>query len=315
MPSPQCHCDQDPCDAHSLLSLRIYRKGFGARKVLSFPKRVSGLVVCVLLAMLPLTPPSEADDKVPPSSNILYDIQNPFVYIPRIQVENHFDSGEGKHDASTYRLRMRPIIPVDFNDDWGLRTRTTLNMTYQSTPFPGGPNQLGFGDMDLEFYLTPTRSLASDVLMVGFGPSIHVPTSTKNLFGFHQWGAGASAAIIWQPASIYALKGWTLSFNTNQTFGFAPESQIKTQNLLFLQPYITYTTEDEYSVTMYSESYYNWTRNQWTVPLNAGASVLVKPGGQHIIVTLVGRYYVERAPYEPQWGTQLNFNFLFPEGL
>jgi hypothetical protein len=65
---------------------------------------------------------------------------------------------------------MRPIIPVDINEDWGLRTRTTMNMTYQSAIYPGGPNQLGFGDMDLEFYFTPNRSLAHDALVVGAGP-------------------------------------------------------------------------------------------------------------------------------------------------
>ncbi len=256
----------------------------------------------------------EAGNKVPSSGNLLYDIQNPFAYIPRVQIENHFDSGEGPFNASTYRLRMRPIIPVDFNDDWGLITRSTINMTYQTAPTPLAAGQLGFGDMDLEFYFIPRRSLAKDMLLVGFGPSIHIPTATKSLIGIHQWGVGASAAIIWQPASIYALKGWTFAFNANQTFGFAPEVQVQSQNLVSFQPNVTYTTESEISLGMFSETYYNWTRNQWTVPVNAGVSFLVKPGGQNVVVTLIGRYFAERSAYDPQWGTQLNFNFLFPEG-
>lgn len=65
---------------------------------------------------------------------------------------------------------------------------------------------------------------------------------------------------------------------------------------------------------MFSETYYNWTKNQWTVPVNAVVSFLLKPGGQNLVVTLIGRYFAERAAYDPQWGTQLNFNFLFPEG-
>jgi hypothetical protein len=209
---------------------------------------------------------------------------------------------------------MRPIIPVDFNDDWGLRTRSTINMTYQTAPNPLAAGQLGFGDMDLEFYLIPRRSLAKDMLLVGFGPSVHIPTATKSLIGIHQWGVGASAAVIWQPASIYALKGWTFAFNANQTFGFAPEVQAQSQNLVSFQPNVTYTTESEISFGMFSETYYNWTRNQWTVPVNAGVSFLLKPGGQNLVVTLIGRYFAERAAYDPQWGTQLNFNFLFPEG-
>ncbi len=44
-----------------------------------------------------------------PSGSLLYDIQNPFVFIPRVNFENHFDTGIGPHDASNYRLRMRPF--------------------------------------------------------------------------------------------------------------------------------------------------------------------------------------------------------------
>ena len=63
---------------------------------------------------------------------------------------------------------------------------------------------------------------------------------------------------------------------------------------------------------MFSETIYNWNNEQWTVPLNASVSALVKPGGQNIVVSVGGRYYVERGFWDPQWGAQLNFNFLFP---
>ena len=247
-----------------------------------------------------------------PSGSLLYDIQNPFVFIPRVNFENHFDTGIGPNDASNYRLRMRPIIPVDINEDWGLRTRTTVNMTYQSALSPGEPNQLGFGDMDLEFYFTPNRSLAHDALVVGFGPSVHLPTATQNLIGVRQWGLGASAAVIWQPATIYALKGFTLWSNVNQSFGIGTGDGTQAMKFLFLQPGFSYTFGSDVSLGLYSETAYNWNTDQWTVPINASASILVAPGGQNIVVTLAGRYYAERGLWDPQWGAQLNFNFLFP---
>jgi hypothetical protein len=247
-----------------------------------------------------------------PSGSLLYDIQNPFVFIPRVQFENHFDTGIGPHDASNYRLRMRPIIPVDINEDWGLRTRTTVNMTYQSAIYPGGPNQLGFGDMDLEFYFTPNHSLAHDALVVGAGPSVHIPTATQNLIGLRQWGLGASAAVIWQPATIYALKGFTVWSNVNQSFGVGTGDGTRAMKFLFLQPGFSYTFASDVSLGLYSETAYNWNTDQWTVPINASVSTLVAPGGQNIVVTLAGRYYAERGLWDPQWGAQLNFNFLFP---
>ena len=267
----------------------------------------------LLLAALPSLPAWA--DHVPdhPSGNLLYDIQNPFVYIPRIQFENHFDTGAGPFEASTYRLRLRPIIPVNLTDDLGLRTRTTFNLTYQSALYPGGPNQFGFGDMDLEFYLTPTRSLAHDTLLIGFGPSIHLPTATQNLIGLRQWGAGATAALVWQPSTIYALKGWTLGFNVNQSFGVGTGGGTQAARLLLLNPGLSYTLESEVAFNLYSETFYNWNTEQWTVPLNLSVSTLVAPGGQNIVVTLAGRYYAERGLWDPQWGAQLNFNFLFPQ--
>ena len=253
-------------------------------------------------------------DHVPdqPSGNLLYDIQNPFVYIPRIQFENHFDTGKGPFQASTYRLRLRPIIPVNLTDDLGLRTRTTFNLTYQSALYTGGPNQFGFGDMDLEFYLTPTRSLSHDTLLIGFGPSIHLPTATQNLIGIRQWGVGATAALVWQPSTIHALKGWTLSFNVNQSFGVGTGGGTQAARLLLLNPGLSYTLESEVAFNLYSETFYNLNTEQWTVPLNLSVSTLVAPGGQNIVVTLAGRYYAERGLWDPQWGAQLNFNFLFP---
>ena len=247
------------------------------------------------------------------SGNLLYQIQNPFAYIPRIEFENHLDSAEGPDNASTYRFRIRPIIPAKLTEDFNLLTRATLALKYQSSLFNGAPDQLGFGDMDLEFYVTPSRSMDHDSLLVGFGPSVHLPTATQSYLGFQQWGAGMSGAVIWQPGTVYALRGWTIAFNVNQTFGFAPSHGAQSQSLLFLLPSATYTTESEITYGVDVEPYYNWSHSQWTAPVNVWTSHLVEPLGQPIIITLDGRYYFERAVYDPKWGVQVNFNFLFPQ--
>ncbi|HAZ42897.1 MAG TPA: hypothetical protein DCY52_11555, partial [Methylococcaceae bacterium] len=67
----------------------------------------------------------------------------------RVEFENHLDSGEGPGDSSTYRFRLRPIIPMQINEDLNLLTRATLALRYQSSLIPGGANQFGYGDTDL----------------------------------------------------------------------------------------------------------------------------------------------------------------------
>lgn len=246
------------------------------------------------------------------SGNLLYQIQNPFAYIPRIEFENHLDSGEGPQSSSTYRFRVRPIIPTQVSEDFNLLTRATLALRYQSALYAGGPNQFGYGDTDLEFYFSPRQSMAHDSLLIGFGPSVHLPTATQPNIGYQHWGAGATGAVIWQPGTIYALRGWTLAFNINQTFGFAPTHGAQARSILFLLPSATYTTESEMTFGMDVEPHLNWTDGKWTAPVNFWTSHLVKIGEQPIIVTLDGRYYFERTPYDPKWGVQMNFNFLFP---
>ncbi len=91
---------------------------------------IRAVVAFALLPLAWLPQSGQADHLSQPSGNLLYDIQNPFVYIPRVQFENHFDTGIGPYEASNYRLRMRPIIPVQLNEDLRLLTRTTLNLTY-----------------------------------------------------------------------------------------------------------------------------------------------------------------------------------------
>lgn len=247
------------------------------------------------------------------AGNLLYQIQNPFAYIPRIELENHFDSGEGPTDSSTYRLRLRPILPFQLTDDFNLLTRATLALKYQSSLWSGGPNHLGYGDTDLEFYFTPRESLAHDSLLIGFGPSIHLPTATQPSLGLNQWGAGLSGAFIWQPGTLHALRGWTFAFNINQSFGFASKNGTQPLSLLFLLPSATYTTEEEITFGADIEPYYNWTDKSWTAPLNLWTSYLIEPFTQPVIITLDGRYYVARTPYDPKWGLQINFNFLFPD--
>lgn len=39
---------------------------------------------------------------------------------------------------------------------------------------------------------------------------------------------------------------------------------------------------------------------------------LVDPLGQFTVITLDGRYYSERTPFDPKWGVQINLNSLFP---
>jgi len=62
-----------------------------------------------------------------------------------------------------------------------------------------------------------------------------------------------------------------------------------------------------------TESTYDWGKSQWTVPLNASVSQLLKVGTQPIQLQLGARYYAEKPDGGSDWGLRFAVTFLFPK--
>jgi hypothetical protein len=81
-----------------------------------------------------------------------------------------------------------------------------------------------------------------------------------------------------------------------------------------MQPFISYTTKDQWTFTLNTESTYNWQAKQWTVPLNALVSKLVRFGTQPVSLALGVRYYAASPDNGPKgFGARLSITFLFPK--
>jgi hypothetical protein len=84
-------------------------------------------------------------------------------------------------------------------------------------------------------------------------------------------------------------------------------------NNTFLQPFFTYTTKTSTSFSLNTESTYNWQSDQWTVPLNAMVSQLVRIGKMPIQFQVGGRYYAEAPDFGPDRGLRFTVTFLLPK--
>lgn len=84
-------------------------------------------------------------------------------------------------------------------------------------------------------------------------------------------------------------------------------------NSTFVQPFLTYTTPNAWTFALNSESTYDWNAEQWTVPINASVSKLVKFGDQPVSLQLGGHQYVEGPEGQPDWGLRFGVTFLFPK--
>ncbi len=62
-----------------------------------------------------------------------------------------------------------------------------------------------------------------------------------------------------------------------------------------------------------SESTYDWVNDQWTVPLNAFITQLVKIGKLPISFQVGGRYYADKPAQGPNWGLRFTVTLVFPK--
>ena len=77
---------------------------------------------------------------------------------------------------------------------------------------------------------------------------------------------------------------------------------------------MTYTTPKAISLSVNTESTYNWETEQWSVPLNFSATKVCRIGKQMISWGGGVRYYADTTATGPEgWGARLQLTFLFPK--
>lgn len=83
-------------------------------------------------------------------------------------------------------------------------------------------------------------------------------------------------------------------------------------NSTLVEPFVSYTWSNDFTVELDSESTFDWKQEQWTVPLTAGVSQLVSSGKQSVNFGRGGRCYAAHAPDDPEWGVVFTVTLLFP---
>ena len=82
----------------------------------------------------------------------------------------------------------------------------------------------------------------------------------------------------------------------------------------FVQPFLSYTTPTAWTFGVNTESTYDWKAEQWSVPINATVSKLVKFGRQPVSIGGGVRYWADSPDGGPRnWGLRMSVTFLFPK--
>lgn len=232
-------------------------------------------------------------------------LANPISSLVSVPFQQNYDCCFGPKDAYRYSLNIQPVIPFSLNEDWNLIVRTIVPVVYQEAPAAGFDSRFGLSDTEQSFFLSPAQSL--DGITWGVGPVFLWPTATSSELGTGKWGAGPTGVILKQHG------GWTYGALANHIWSYAGHSNREAVSQSFVQPFLTYTFPDTTALSLSSESSYDWTSEQWTVPINAGISKVFKFGEQRISLGVSARYYAEAPSDGPKWGARFVTTFLFPE--
>ncbi|NJN05250.1 MAG: transporter, partial [Rhodobacteraceae bacterium] len=211
------------------------------------------------------------DEEKAKAAELAKKLQNPIASLISLPLQNNFDWGAGSTgDGFQYKLNVQPVIPISLSENWNVISRTIVPYVYQENII-GTTSQSGLADITQSLFFSPVKATGSGWIW-GAGPVFQLPTATDDLLGEEKWGAGPTAVLLKQQ------NGWTYGALINHVWSFAGEDDRANVNRTFLQPFLTYTTKTYTSFGVNTESSYDWTAEQWNVPLNGFIQAVAESG-------------------------------------
>lgn len=266
--------------------------------------RLAPLVIVSLMFVVP----AFAEDE---QAELAKKLNNPIADLISVPFQSNWDFGFGPDNAMRYTLNIQPVVPVSITTDWNLIVRTILPVIYAQSPVKGGLDHHGLGDTVQSFFLSPKAPVHGWI--AGAGPVLLLPTATDGALGGQKYGAGPTFVVLQQKS------GWTYGMLFNHIWSITGNSNRANFSKSFFQPFLAYTTKTYTTLTLNTESTYNWKapETRWTIPINLMASQLVKVGGKPISFQLGYRYYADNPNSRPDTGPDMGVRFavifLFPK--
>ena len=266
------------------------------------------LPVILLLLMVAVAVPSRVAHAAGSDADLAQELSNPLADLMTIPVQMTYDRNIGVRDDGTkLSINVQPVIPFEVNRDWNLITRTIIPVVSQEDVYPGSGSQFGLGDLNLSLFFSPKQPNAGGIIW-GAGPVLLFPTATDDKLGGEKWGVGPAAV------ALTTVGPWTYGGLVNHIWSYAGISHRADVSNTFLQPFVAYTTASAYTISLLSESNYNWTSETWSVPVNVALAKLTRWGKLPVSLQAGIGYWLNSPDNGPEgWRFRLQANFVLPK--
>ena len=252
------------------------------------PLMVSGFAQPI--ACFAQTDPTATQTPEHDAAELAKKLANPVASLISLPFQSNVDTGMGTGSGWRYTLNVQPVIPIQLTPKWNLISRTILPIIHQSKVANSG-SQTGLGDITQSFFFSPTDSKR---VIWAVGPALLIPTATDDALGTKKFGLGPTALVLKQE------HGWTYGALTNHIWSVAGSDTRASVNSTFIQPIVSYNTKDAWTYALTMETSYDWTGNQWSVPVGVVMSKLVKFGRHPLSIGGGVRCWADRPPGGPR---------------
>jgi hypothetical protein len=261
-------------------------------------------LMAIVVAAVGLAPVAPA---VAQDADLAQQLSNPLANLISVPLQFNINEGYVGGDGQQNVLNVQPVLPFSISPNWNVISRTIVPLIDQTGVVPGGGSQSGIGPITQNFFFSPKAPTAGGLIW-GVGPVFTTPPLNDDL-GRDQWGLGATVVglRVTGPLTVGFLGNHIWSVTNNDVFG--------EQSNTFLQPFVSYTLPSATTISLNTESSYNWVTEDWSVPINLAVAQMLNAWGQPIQVTGGVRYWAEAPDNGPEgWGARVVLTYLFPKG-